>query len=567
MAGIAELAFMKTSGMYDEDRAYKERVQKYQEATSQLQYNEQTGSFGYLPGSDLALRGQFNQAQGDVFNQLLGELNMVKQEVRQVQNTNLIGKQSNAVYDTITGQDFETLNNLIGTDERTGQMFQKLGVQAVHKFDPSNRLHVEALRQSGINPNVVEKIVSGQIPQDQMDLISKAWPVVQGPDNKLSLASLPEFIGMTKMDSQMGSSERSRQVRDFIARSYNVLLGLTDDDVDNRINAGAIKNEHGLIQNRAGAIENDASALKLEDMQNFLANNPNATLADYMSIINSKKSSSLSALEKEAEYIRSQYGDETAEAYINKKITRQDNTPASIKSEQYKIENLNAIKQESGVENMYDVDYSKLTPDNKTRFDLMVQDDMKRIKPEELDALTTLEAAASKLNVEDLKATTGIVDASFNSIFDRLGLDLPDEVLTQSANYNLIKNSIVRAAMGSQVTGNELERMKAQLGTEFRADKTVRVKMAETLDNLAAKYEKYKATTPALYARVMKDQVNSMKSISGYLKDPEGKAKQTTDSAAQPSQKKVTFKVGQEVNGYQFLGGDDTNPKNWKKVK
>ena len=26
-------------------------------------------------------------------------------------------------------------------------------------------------------------------------------------------------------------------------------------------------------------------------------------------------------------------------------------------------------------------------------------------------------------------------------------------------------------------------------------------------------------------------------------------------------------KVGQEVSGYQFLGGDDTNPKNWKKVQ
>lgn len=559
MSGIAELMYRKTSGIEDQERQMRERVQKYHEATSQLQYNEQTGSFGYLPGSDLALRGQFNQAQGDVFNQLLGELNMVKQEVQQVQNTNLIGKQSNAVYDAITGQDFETLNNLIGTDEKTGQMFQKLGVQAVHKFDPSNRLHVEALRQSGANPNVVEKIASGQIPQDQMELISKAWPIVQGPDNKLSLASLPEFIGMTKMDNQMGSSERGRQVRDFIARSYNALQGLTDDDVDNRIDAGAIKN-------RGGEIENESNALKLDDMQNFLANNPNASLADYMSTINSKKYNSLSALEKEAEYIRSQYGDEAAEAYINKKITRQDNTPAAIKSEQYKIENLNAIKQESGVENMYDVDYSKLTPDNKTRFDLMVQEDTKRIKPEELDALTTLEAAASKLNVEDLKATTGLVDATFNSIFDRLGLDLPDEILTQSANYNLIKNSIVRAAMGSQVTGNELERMKAQLGTEFRADKTVRIKMAETLDNLAAKYEKYKATAPALYARVMKDQVNSMKSISGYLKDPEGKAKQTTDSAVQPGQKKVTFKVGQEVNGYQFLGGDDTNPKNWKKV-
>ena len=48
MAGIAELMFMKTSGMYDDDQAYRQRVQKYNEAVNQLQYNEQTGQFDYL---------------------------------------------------------------------------------------------------------------------------------------------------------------------------------------------------------------------------------------------------------------------------------------------------------------------------------------------------------------------------------------------------------------------------------------------------------------------------------------------------------------------------------------
>ena len=78
-----------------------------------------------------------------------------------------------------------------------------------------------------------------------------------------------------------------------------------------------------------------------------------------------------------------------------------------------------------------------------------------------------------------------------NRIINKLA-DLPDEVLTQSANYNIIKNTIIRAAMGKQVTGIEMGSIKAQLGTEFRADKTVRVKMAETLDNLVAKYDSYK---------------------------------------------------------------------------
>lgn len=124
--------------------------------------------------------------------------------------------------------------------------------------------------------------------------------------------------------------------------------------------------------------------------------------------------------------------------------------------------------------------------------------------------------------------------------------------------------------MGSQVTGNELERMKAQLGTEFRADKTVRVKMAETLDNLVAKYDSYKVSAPHIYARLMKDKVTNMKEISNYLRNPDAKPnKEGTTEPTQPTQtgaQGTKVKVGQIVNGYQYLGGEANNPKNWKKV-
>ena len=241
-----------------------------------------------------------------------------------------------------------------------------------------------------------------------------------------------------------------------------------------------------------------------------------------------------------------------------------------MKNEKYNVGVINTIKQEAGVQDMWDVDYTKLSPDSRTRFDKLVQEDRKYIKAEELEGLASFEAAANKLNVEDLAKTTGIADAAFNSVLDRLGLDLPDETLVQSANYNIIKNTIIKAAMGSQVTGNELERMKAQLGTEFRADKTVRVKMAETLDNLVAKYDSYKVSAPHIYARLMKDKVNNMKEISNYLRNPDAKPK--VEGATEPTQPTQTggqgtkVKVGQIVNGYQYIGGEANNPKSWKKV-
>lgn len=213
----------------------------------------------------------------------------------------------------------------------------------------------------------------------------------------------------------------------------------------------------------------------------------------------------------------------------------------------------------------------------------MVKEESKNIKPDEYSALYTLQAAAEKLNVDDLATTTGIADATINQVFDRLGLDLPDATLVQSANYNLIKNSIIKAAMGSQVTGNELERMTAQLGTEFRADKTVRVKMAETLDNLVAKYEGYKDVAPAFYAASLRPRAESMKAISNSLKgEGEKEAKPNTKVIGgvnhtkegnkwvpvknETTQPKVV-KTGDIVSGYKFLGGDPKDKNNWEKAK
>ena len=581
MSGIAEMMFKKTSGQYDDEMAYKQRVQKYAEAVSQLQYNEQTGSFDYLPGSDLALKGQYNKAQGQVFDEVLGELGMLNQKVRGLENETVATKQSNAILDTINGQDYESLNQLIGTDERTKQMFNNLGVQSVQMADFTNPKHIEAFRATGANPEVVDALVqraqaarAGGSTDTQLMDISKAWPVVQGLDNKLSVASLPEFVGATGLEKRVGTQEKANVIRDFIARSYQAMNGVTNEVVN-------AKNTLATEQANQAGIQTQTAQLTFEDMQNYLASNPNATLAEYASA--KKGSANKTAFEKEVDFMRENYGEEVALAYVKKKASGADTTPAAIKAEEHNLETTQSILDESGARNVYDVDVGKLTGNNRLRFQAMVKEESKNIKPDEYSALYTLQAAAEKLNVDDLATTTGIADATINQVFDRLGLDLPDATLVQSANYNLIKNSIIKAAMGSQVTGNELERMTAQLGTEFRADKTVRVKMAETLDNLVAKYEGYKDVAPAFYAASLRPRVESMKAISNSLKgEGEKEAKSNTKVIGgvnhtkegnkwvpvknETTQPKVV-KAGDVVNGYTFLGGDPKDKNNWKKAK
>ena len=314
-------------------------------------------------------------------------------------------------------------------------------------------------------------------------------------------------------------------------------------------------------------------SLKYKDMTDYLAAHPEASLADYTSHMKSRSGTDDTAEMKNLKFEADQRGVPVSQIIEEKRAAKlEQGTPSSIKTAKYNQGVVNTIKDESKVENLYDVDYTKLSKENKTKFDDMVKEDAKNIKPEERDSLMTLQAAADKLNVEDLKDTTGIVDATFGKLFDTLGMDLPDSQLVQSANYNLIKNSIVRAAMGTAVTGTELERMTAQLGTEFKSDKTVRIKMAETLDNLVAKYDSYKTIAPAFYARVMKDKVNNMQTVANYLRNPE-KGKVTTGTTDTTSTPKNIYKAGDTVTNtkdntkWKYLGGDINDKKNWKKVE
>lgn len=535
------------AGGYADDRETKRKAVQLQAAQQGMQFDDK-GNLGYMPGSKEDLQAQ--------------EFSMVKQQLQDLESRYIKQDTWQSLEAGLKDGNYSQFNSFLSSSTKVRDMYAQMGVQSVETFDPYNPEHLQAYQKSGFNPDVISYLTQardGQIEgmgPDEVRSVAKslgvAYPLVRGTDNSFSVAPINDFVASTNLLKEAKSSEQRKLFFDTIAQGQNAIKGLTSRAYE----ASLQKQE---LENQKSNIEGQTEQLKLTDMQTYLEQNPGSSLADYMATMKAKsmKAESKSAMEKEIEYIRENYGDDAAQQYIDKKLRVTDSTPASIKTKKYDENIVNTIKSESNVEDLFDVDYTKLSKENKTRFAELVKEDAKNIKPEEYDALSTLEAAANKLNTEDLKNTTGLVDASFNKILDTLGLDLPTNELVQSANYNLIKNSIVKAAMGSQVTGNELERMTAQLGTEFKADKTVRIKMAETLDNLIAKYEGYKTKAPAFYARAMKDKVENMTKVSKYLKNPEGEPKTTSTKVV---------KTGQVVNGYQYLGGDTKDKKNWKKV-
>ena len=487
------------------------------------------------------------------------------EQLKSMQATMMNNETWNTLTSDVQAGSYDGMNALIQKPEYK-KLFEPMGVTGVRQLSRDNASDMEMLKnnfaQLGYKGGDLDTLLTITQDEEQWKNFRTAFPVVIGPDGKSKITSLADVNMVLGGARRTDANNTSKLLGDQYALGVNALSGKLSSLVE------AEKNK--------AVTTAKTEQLKLEDMETFLANNPEASLADYIQKSKYRDSYGAgggvkpSSLEKEAEYIKQQYGDEAAQQYINKKITGASAETGTMKNEKYNVGVINTIKQEAGVQDMWDVDYTKLSPDSRTRFDKLVQEDRKYIKAEELEGLASFAAAANKLNVEDLAKTTGIADATFNSVLDRLGLDLPDETLVQSANYNIIKNTIIKAAMGSQVTGNELERMKAQLGTEFRADKTVRVKMAETLDNLVAKYDSYKVSAPHIYARLMKDKVTNMKEISNYLRNPDANPKKEgTTEPTQPTQsggQGTKVKVGQIVNGYQYIGGEANNPKSWKKA-
>ena len=262
------------------------------------------------------------------------------------------------------------------------------------------------------------------------------------------------------------------------------------------------------------------SNIALGSMVDWLEANPDKTYEDYKASARQSGGYAPSNYEKDLALLARRYkaGEITEEEYDagidNIDAKYQGISPtAGQKESKEKVANFESFKEQTGAKENWDIDINKLNSKDKTKLQLMAQKEKKDIKDDIADQLPVLSTAANKLNVKDLANTTGIVDASIMESMDRLGIDLGSDVYVQSSNYNTIKNSLLKAAYGSQISQADRDSITDQLGSVYRSDVGVRTKLVQNLDTTIAKYESYKNTHPAYFAVNMREPLETLKQV------------------------------------------------------
>lgn len=548
----------------------KRREIQARAAEANLVYNKQNDSY--------------EPAKGSVEDLLRKQNEMLIARMEKLQTKLNKADSWNGVKGAMRDGNFEAFNSKIVNHPDFKPGFQQMGVQSVEKLDFGNELHTKAYEQAGFGPEILDyfkrqkeamlrgdtevTLASGaKVPvntveefEAQQKQLGLAYPIVRGTDGNFKAVALEDFIKSAGLIQESYSESDTKEVFDVIAGARQALSGTMSTIV--QANVAKAEAEAGQAKLTMEQLQKMANEMEPEEFLNY---------------IKGGGKTAPTAFQKNYEYIQKTEGQAAADAYM-KKNTGGDKTPAGtttkststgkptavMRNAEFEDATIMSMLKEAKVDSLADVDYTKLTGKNKLNFDQQAQKDAKSIDKDDVQAFISVSAAADKLNGKDLAKTTGIVDASITTLMERMGMNIDSKVLVQSGNYNLVRNALIRASFGSQVTGNELERMKSQLGTEFRADKTVRIKMAETLDNVASKFSMYKTLAPAFYAKEMAPRVRNLKNMASYLKSESAPSE---SKVIRPNAKQSVPAVGSVVDGYKFKGGNPADPNSWIKVK
>ena len=353
-----------------------------------------------------------------------------------------------------------------------------------------------------------DKLNEFGITEDMRKDPSKRLVLVTTVDGDTKVMDAMAMYATTGFLNEIGDIKQKEIENHYKVQQQKMNLSLTRHQINNAQLTTSI-NQNKLTE----------STLELEDMVSWLENNPDKTITDYKNL---GKGSTFapSSLEKDLTYIKEMLntGEITQEEYdtLKANLTNKHSgmTPtAGQKESKEKVANFESFKEQTGAKENWDIDINKLAPKDKTKLQLMAQKEKKDIKDDIADQLPVLSTAANKLNVKDLANTTGIVDATVMETMDRLGIDLGSDVYVQSSNYNTIKNALLKAAYGSQISQADRDSITDQLGSVYRSDVGVRTKLVQNLDTTIAKYESYKNTHPAYFAVNMREPLKTLKQI------------------------------------------------------
>lgn len=523
-------------GIDPDRKVIQDRAMKLQEAQAGLEYDPNTGQYKPRAGTQASLNEQ-------VVSQLQQDLNDLRKKL-------VINDQIETIDSAISTGSYDSLNRLIAKDPTTQKMFRdELGVQAIYTTDFKNPKHLDAMKQAGINPEVVaylaKGVEEGTISQEEVNAISKAWPVVQTVDNRFTVASLPEFIGATGMLQQMKSEEKVKKWQDFTAMAYKSLEGVTS-----RAYQANIANIEA--QTAATTTKTMEDQISLGLLEKWVEDNPNASVKEFLEMqakakASAEKSKGMSPTdvlsmmklqEAEVENVTVQNTDEV--------LSQLDSDSNTIAVGGYAVNKYKAAKALQGDAKPGTEDTNYI--DGLYDASKQMQGLYKKFESVDRNAITTgMDKVSKILGVEWASKTAD------EQIKDLNRIQIDAELRTIIAGY-------IKTMSGAAVTNEERQLfydtiLGGNWSNKDEAMATMRGFISSVNNTLSSRLDGYKDRFPSTYLRE-KDRLKKVMEFKEGEK-PSGDT-QAVSKVPQP---------GAVVNGYQFKGGNPKDPNNWIKVK
>lgn len=526
---------------------YRNRVSAMQEAQMDLQYNQETGVQDARPGSER----EFLEAQ----------LTAMTNDYNQLNNQLLIKDQSQAVDDIIFNGNFKSFNNLIATNPKQKDLFNKLGVQGIEKLNVLNPEHIDSLakttdkqavdtmvaRYSPLQANIrnAEGLLMGAMgstisaqEEEQLrkeyDAIGKMYPMVRGTDNNLSMTDLEQFIALSGMNQRTVSQSDVDKRLDFFANSKLALQGINS----------AVRGEN----ERTLGIANDTAQFKLDGLQQLWKDNPNMTLNQALQVITAQpfqpqtagggsgRSFGGTQAELAAEYaqlmVEFNNGTITEERMHRLEAIRAQIMGTEFSGQTHLRTNQDALiidynnANGTSVTTVADIDPSRLNMSQRNWMTQNAQQEYKKYMSSQdrttIDAYNAAVRAASKIDFDLINKSTGLLDASVNTLMDWTGINRDIGDVDREVKIEAVNSLLRHALYGSQVTEAEFESIIRQFGSIFQSDSTFLQKFINTLETTFSKVEKFRTIAPNYYAINMNNTSKSMQEVINALKTMQG---------------------------------------------
>lgn len=218
------------AGGFEKEQTEREKVQALAAAKEGLQYDENSGQYKPMVGSDLDLLRQTNE--------------MLIQQFQNIQATTTTEKQWQAIVDGIETGTYDSFNKQISTNPILQKVFkQDLGINSVQNLNAfDNDKQLNAYIAAGMNPDVVnylktqrDAIINGNpadmSPDDYKQAITTigiTYPLIEKADGNIEATSLEKFLAATNLSKNAVRSSEQKLVFETLARGKQVLQGITD---------------------------------------------------------------------------------------------------------------------------------------------------------------------------------------------------------------------------------------------------------------------------------------------------------------------------------------------------